>query len=94
MGVLSELRLQDEAQNPASDLEGNHTECFVSLRGIFGPQDSCWASLLCILPLSANIRVTGVCPCRGWKCDTSFTQDLFFAEGNKSTEALLCELIP
>lgn len=83
MGVLSEQRLQDEAHNPSSDLEGNHTECFVAPRGVFGPQDSCWTSRLCILPRSANVRVTGLCPCRGWKCDTSFIRDLFFAEGKK-----------
>jgi len=32
---------------------------------------------------SANVRVAGLCPCRGSKWDTSFSRDLFFAGGKK-----------
>lgn len=54
MGVLSEWRLQDEAYNPGSGLQGDHTEW-----GLFAPQDSCWAILLCI-PFSSSVSFWGL----------------------------------
>lgn len=92
--------------NSSSDVEGNHTECLVTPRGMFGPQGSCWESLLCIVLLSANIRLIGLLHWLTWAQRTEVWYEFSLGavlcrgkerslqrERKKSTEALLCGLI-